>query len=77
MDMHFSRPEKSLCMTCKFRKPDDVGIRKDGRKFIIEQWNNAECDKYLQKPVDVIFGDNWNCRFYKKGDKEPIVFQSN
>lgn len=64
MDMQFARPEESVCKTCKFRMPDDVIERKDGSKVIIEQWRNARCGKYDQKPVGVLFS-NELCGLYE------------
>ncbi len=64
MDMELARPKESVCKTCKFRKPDDVIERKDGSKAVIEQWRNAKCEKYDQKPVEVLF-DNQLCGLYE------------
>lgn len=64
MDMQFSRPEKSVCQTCRFRKPDYVFERADGSIGIITQWDNAECEKYIHKPMEVLF-DDANCVFYE------------
>ena len=71
MDMQFARPEKekSQCSKCKFRKPDDVIIRADGSRLVIEQWDNNECEIYLSKPVGVVFGDA-SCEFFKKTKKQ-------
>ena len=65
MDMQFARPEKSVCQTCKYRKHDDEIKHSDGSVSIIAQWNNAECAKYKQKPLGVLF-DNEGCVFYEK-----------
>ena len=65
-DMQFSRPEKNkcVCVNCKFFKPDTVITRNDGSKLTIEHWDNAECEKYYDKPLNVFVGEK--CEFYEK-----------
>ncbi len=65
MDMQFARPKRSVCQTCRFRKPDYVFQRADGSIGVITQWDNAEFEKYIQKPMEILF-DNANCLFFKR-----------
>ena len=66
MDMQFARPEGAVCQTCKHRKKDSVISRADGSKAVIPQWSNAECGKYEQKPMGILF-DGEGCVFYERG----------
>ena len=65
MDMQFARPKKSVCQTCKYRKKDTVIKKADGSEIVIQQWSNAECDKYEEKPMGIVFDDE-GCVFYEK-----------
>ena len=65
MDMQIARPEKAMCQTCRYRKRDSVITMKNGSKVVISQWSNAECEKYEQKPMGIVFNDE-GCAFYEK-----------
>lgn len=57
--MQFARPEaeKSQCSTCRFREPDYSQKRADGSLFVITGWDKCFCEKYMDKPVGIVFGD--------------------
>lgn len=55
-------PDKIVCKTCKFKKPDSII---NGRVF--PQYIKGVCLKYLEpktKPAAVLF-DNADCIFYE------------
>lgn len=70
IDMEFARPDKanSFCPKCIYRKPDSIIKINEERTVVIEQWCSAECDKYTNKPSEVIW-DNANCEYFKADEK--------
>lgn len=66
VDMEFARPDKNVCLCakCKYRKPDGVVQISKERTIIIEQWSNAECEYYVEKP-DAIIWAGAECEYFK------------
>ncbi len=67
IDMEFARPDKNICLCakCKYRKPDSVIKISDKETVVIEQWGNAECEYYIEKPDDIVWSGA-GCEFFEK-----------
>ncbi len=66
MDMGFGRPDKAkcLCSKCKYRMPDGVVKVSEERTVVIEQWDNAKCEYYDEKPDSIVW-DGAYCKYFK------------